>query len=49
MNYGKTPKKPTAKSKKKVKDKTKGLAATLGGFTNNGMTISSYHPGKGKK
>ena len=49
MKYSNTPKKPTAKAKKKIKDKSAAIGATLGGFNNNGMMISSYYPGKGKK
>ena len=49
MNYGKTPKKPTAKAKKKMNKKAAAVGQAIGGFTNNGMMINSHHPGKGKK
>lgn len=49
MKYKKLPKKPTAKSKAKGKNKSIAIGQAVGGFANNGMMINSYHPGKGKK
>ncbi len=50
MTYGKAPKKPSSKSKAKMKTKMGAIAAQLGGIPGrNGMSPNSYRPKNNKK